>query len=105
MVMADSKLIKIENLSKRFDSLVVLDDISLEVDHAENLVVFGKSGTGKSVLLKCIIGLLHPEQGKIFINDKNVLKLSLKELNEVRKNIGFLNDSQGESGISFETSF
>lgn len=88
--MADSRLIKINNLSKRFEDLVVLDDISLHVDYGENLIVFGRSGTGKSVLLKCTIGLMKPEAGEVFIKDKPVLELGVKELNALRKNIGFL---------------
>lgn len=88
--MADSRLIRIENLTKGFNGNIILDDISLYVDRGENFVVFGQSGTGKSVLLKCIIGLLKPETGKIFINDKNVIELKKKELNKIRKNIGFL---------------
>lgn len=88
--MADSWLVKVVNVSKAFDNHKVLDDVSVEVNQGENLVVFGQSGTGKSVLLKCIIGLLTPDKGDIFIKDKNVTKLKTKELNEVRKNIGFL---------------
>ncbi|MCZ7602259.1 MAG: ABC transporter ATP-binding protein [Melioribacteraceae bacterium] len=88
--MADARLIRIENLTKGFNGNIILDDISLYVDRGENFVVFGQSGTGKSVLLKCIIGLLKPETGKIFINDKNVIELKKKELNKIRKNIGFL---------------
>ena len=88
--MADSRLIKINNLSKRFEDLVVLDDVSLHVDYGENLIVFGRSGTGKSVLLKCTIGLMKPEAGEVFIKDKPVLELGVKELNAIRKNIGFL---------------
>ncbi len=90
MVMADSRLVEIENLTKRFDEHLVLDDVSLNVRRGENLVVFGRSGQGKSVLLKCIIGLMTPEKGKIFINGQSVLDLPVKQLNEVRKNIGFL---------------
>lgn len=90
MVMADTRLVNIKNLSKGFDSLKVLDNISLYTDVGENLIVFGQSGTGKSVLLKCIIGLLKPEKGEIYIHNKNVHELSAKELNKVRKNIGFL---------------
>ena len=90
MVMADSRLVEIENLTKRFEEHVVLDNVSLTVQRGENLVVFGRSGQGKSVLLKCIIGLMIPEKGKIFINGESVLELSLKRLNEVRRNIGFL---------------
>ena len=88
--MADTRLVTVNNLSKRFGEMVVLDDISLHVDHGENLIVFGRSGTGKSVLLKCIIGLMRPEQGEIFINESPVLDLDLKELNRIRKDIGFL---------------
>lgn len=83
-------MIEIENLSKSFGQLVVLDNISLYVSEGENLVVFGRSGQGKSVLLKCIIGLLSPDNGNILVDGKNIVALNLKELNEVRKNIGFL---------------
>ncbi len=88
--MADSRIIIVENLTKRFGVLTVLDKISFDVNRAENLVVFGRSGQGKSVLLKCIIGLMKPDEGNIFINGQNILKLSLNELNQLRKNIGFL---------------
>jgi phospholipid/cholesterol/gamma-HCH transport system ATP-binding protein len=89
MVMADI-MVNIKNLTKGFDGNMVLDDISINVDVAENLVVFGRSGSGKSVLLKCIIGLMIPEAGEIFIENKNVLKLKTSELNNIRKQIGFL---------------
>jgi len=88
--MADTRIVKIENLTKRFETLSVLENISIDVTHGENLVVFGRSGQGKSVLLKCIVGLLHPDTGKIFINGTNVLEISIRELNKIRKNIGFL---------------
>ena len=90
MDMADTRIVEIKNLSKRFDQLIVLDNISLEVIRAENLVVFGRSGQGKSVLLKCIIGLMKPDSGNIFINGENISELSVNELNRLRKNIGFL---------------
>ncbi len=88
--MADVRLIEIENLSKGFEGKIVLDNISLHVDKGENFVVFGQSGTGKSVLLKCIIGLMKPDNGKIFINGKNIIAVNKKNLNKIRKNIGFL---------------
>ncbi|MCX6170041.1 MAG: ATP-binding cassette domain-containing protein [Ignavibacteriales bacterium] len=87
--MADS-IVKVENLTKRFEELLVLENVSIEVLRAENLIVFGKSGSGKSVLLKCIIGLMKPDSGNIFINNENILELSIKQLNKVRKDIGFL---------------
>jgi phospholipid/cholesterol/gamma-HCH transport system ATP-binding protein len=83
-------VVDIKNVSKAFGSHVVLDNVSLKVEEGENMIVFGQSGTGKSVLLKCMVGLLEPESGEIFIEGINVLKLKVKELNEVRKNLGFL---------------
>lgn len=83
-------MIKIENLHKRFGNSLVLDGINFEVPESETYVILGRSGTGKSVLLKCIVRLLEPEAGRIFIDNKNVLELSNHELNELRKEIGFL---------------
>ncbi len=88
--MARLEKIKIENLTKGFNHSIVLDSISLSVEEGENLVVFGRSGSGKSVLLKCIIGLMKPDKGKIFIDGRNITELKVKELNEIRKKTGFL---------------
>jgi phospholipid/cholesterol/gamma-HCH transport system ATP-binding protein len=83
-------MIEITDLHKSFGENKVLDGVSFNVDEAENMIVFGRSGTGKSVLLKCMIRLLEPNSGNIKIQDKDLLKLNLKELNDLRKNIGFL---------------
>jgi phospholipid/cholesterol/gamma-HCH transport system ATP-binding protein len=83
-------VIKIENLQKRFGDLEVLKDISIELFEGENLVVLGKSGTGKSVLIKCIVRLLDADQGKISIMDEEITNLKAKELDDVRRKIGFL---------------
>lgn len=83
-------VVDIINISKAFGSHVVLNNVSLKVEESENMVVFGQSGTGKSVLLKCMVGLLEPDSGEIFIEGNNILKLKIAELNVVRKNIGFL---------------
>lgn len=83
-------MIKIENLHKRFGNLIVLDGVTFEVPEGKTYVILGRSGTGKSVLLKCIVRLLEPDDGKIFINGNDILKLSHKKLNELRKEIGFL---------------
>ncbi|HOJ18997.1 MAG: ATP-binding cassette domain-containing protein [Ignavibacteriales bacterium] len=88
--MADVKVVEVINLSKSFGDFTVLDNISLTVMKGENLVIFGRSGTGKSVLLKCMVGLLIPDNGDIFILGEEVRKLKIKGLNELRKNIGFL---------------
>ena len=82
--------VEVKNLSKSFGDFKVLDNISLKINEGENVVVFGRSGTGKSVLLKCIVRLMQPDSGDIFIEGKNVLSLNEKQLNEVRKEIGFL---------------
>jgi len=83
-------MVKITDLHKSFDDLVVLNGVSFSVETGQNMVVFGRSGTGKSVLLKCLIRLMIPDSGEIFIKDHNVLDLNRKELNELRKDIGFL---------------
>lgn len=83
-------MVEVENLSKSFGDNVVLDNISFNVDEGKNFVVFGISGSGKSVLLKCMVGLMEPDSGEIKINGKSVLNLPLDELNKIRKHIGFL---------------
>ncbi|HKI90240.1 MAG TPA: ATP-binding cassette domain-containing protein [Draconibacterium sp.] len=83
-------IVDIKNLSKAFDDHVVLDDVSLSIREGQNFVVFGRSGTGKSVLLKCIVGLLVPDAGEIFIDGNNILSMKEKELNKIRKQVGFL---------------
>lgn len=82
--------VEVRNLSKFFGDTVVLDNISLKINEGENVVVFGRSGTGKSVLIKCIVRLLEPDSGEVFIEGQNILSLSENKLNEVRKQIGFL---------------
>lgn len=87
--MADN-IIQIKNLFKSFGSLKVLEDVSFDIRTGENLVVFGQSGTGKSVLLKCLIGLLKADRGEIFIKGEKVHEISDKNLNNLRKSMGFL---------------
>lgn len=84
------KLVEIHDLYKSFGEQTVLGGVSLDVTETQNLVIFGKSGTGKSVLLKCMVGLLIPDSGTITINGIDVLNIPLKQMNELRKNIGFL---------------
>jgi phospholipid/cholesterol/gamma-HCH transport system ATP-binding protein len=81
---------KIENLKKSFGSNSVLKDISLEIQKGENLVVFGRSGTGKSVLIKCLVGLLEPDEGKVTLLGQDIANLSTEKLNILRKKVGFL---------------
>ncbi len=83
-------VIEIENLSKSFGNQMVLKNISLKLLNGENLAVLGKSGTGKSVLIKCIVGLLKSDGGTINVFEKNVTSISRQELGEIRMKIGFL---------------
>ena len=82
--------IEINHLKKSFGQQEVLKDISLKLKTGENLVVLGKSGTGKSVLIKLIVGLLSSDSGEINVFGKNVLEIDKKSLAEIRKKIGFL---------------
>src|SRR6266852_2007760 len=82
--------IHVESLTKSFGKQTVLKGINLEVAQGETLSVLGRSGTGKSVLLKLIIGLHKPDSGSVHVNGQEVTNLPLKELNEVRKSVGFL---------------
>ena len=83
-------VIEIHNLKKSFGTQQVLTDLSLKLFNGENLVVLGKSGSGKSVLIKCIVRLMHPDSGTINVFDKDVNKLNNNELGEMRQKIGFL---------------
>jgi phospholipid/cholesterol/gamma-HCH transport system ATP-binding protein len=83
-------VVEMEHLKKSFANKHVLRDINLTVNKGENLVVLGKSGTGKSVLIKCIIGLMDPDEGNMVILGRNIFGLKEKELIEIRKKIGFL---------------
>jgi phospholipid/cholesterol/gamma-HCH transport system ATP-binding protein len=82
--------IKIIDLQKSFGSQKVLDGVNLEIEKGKITVIIGKSGGGKSVLLKHIIGLLKPNSGEIWVDGTEITKLNDKALNEVRKSFGML---------------
>ena len=83
-------IITIKNLHKQFGSNVVLNGFDLELFEGENLVVMGKSGSGKSVMIKCVIGLEQPDSGSILVMNEEINKLEQEDLDELRTEIGFL---------------
>lgn len=86
-----SSIIEIKDLHKTFGSANhVLKGVNFNVNQGENLVVLGRSGSGKSVLIKCIVGLISPDKGEVNVFGKNVLELQKEELNVMRLKIGFL---------------
>ncbi|MEM8889095.1 MAG: ATP-binding cassette domain-containing protein [Bacteroidota bacterium] len=86
---ADKIIIEVEHLQKRFGDNVVLTDINMVLYEEENLVVLGKSGTGKSVLIKCMVGLIKPDAGKLMVLNKDIMTANTYEMDELRKQIGF----------------
>lgn len=85
----DEPVITINDLFKSFEDLHVLKGVNLTVYKGENVAVLGKSGSGKSVLIKIIVGLLKPDKGEVIVLGQQVDKLPEKELNELRLRIGF----------------
>lgn len=83
-------ILVIQDLTKSFETTAVLKGLSLTLKKGENLVILGKSGTGKSVLIKCIVRLLNADSGSINVLGEEITTLKNEELNEVRRKIGFL---------------
>jgi phospholipid/cholesterol/gamma-HCH transport system ATP-binding protein len=84
------QVIEITNLKKSFDGQEVLKDVSLQLFNGENLIVLGKSGSGKSVLIKCIVRLIEADAGTINVLGEDVNTMSIGHMGEMRKKIGFL---------------
>ncbi|HEY3217261.1 MAG TPA: ABC transporter ATP-binding protein [Candidatus Eisenbacteria bacterium] len=83
-------MIRIRGLKKRLGSKQVLDGVDLEIRTGESVVVMGRSGTGKSVLLKHVIGLMAPDEGSIEVDGQEIVGIKETELNQVRKRFGML---------------
>ena len=83
-------MIEIRGLCKRFGKNVVLDGVDLDVPRGKNTVVIGGSGTGKSVLIKCVVGLLRADAGQIRIDGEDVTSMDERELVRVRRKFGML---------------
>ena len=82
--------IRLDHVSKAFGTFRVLDDVSLSIPRGRATVVLGRSGTGKSVTLRHIVGLLQPDSGRVFVDDAEITALSPSALAAVRQRIGFL---------------
>ena len=83
-------MIEIKNISKSFDDTNVISDISFLFQKGKTNLIIGKSGSGKSVLTKCIVGLINPDSGQILYDGKDMLTMSIKEKKKIRKEIGML---------------
>ncbi len=82
--------VRLEHVTKRFGTRAVLDDVSLEVPAGEGFCLLGRSGTGKSVTLKHIIGLMEPDEGQVFVEGEPIVGLRGRALASVRRRMGFL---------------
>ena len=83
-------IIEMKDLKKSFAKNDVLKGFSMELFEGENLVIMGKSGSGKSVMIRCLVGLMQPDSGSIEIMGKNIANLNQKDLDDLRTEIGFL---------------
>jgi phospholipid/cholesterol/gamma-HCH transport system ATP-binding protein len=83
-------MIELRNVRKRFGQQTVLDGVNFNVQEGETVALLGPSGTGKSVLLKHIIGLIRPDEGTVIVDDKEVTRLKRRELADMRSHIGYV---------------
>ena len=83
-------VISIKKLNKRFGDNEVLKDFDLDLFENENLVIMGKSGSGKSVMIKCLVGLMEPDSGSVEVLGKDICTLKQEEMDNLRADIGFL---------------
>jgi phospholipid/cholesterol/gamma-HCH transport system ATP-binding protein len=86
--MSEENKIEIRNLHKAFGKKVVLDGIDLDIKKGESLVVIGGSGTGKSVLIKCIQGLLTPDEGSILVDGEEVVGIDVEQKEKLHSKMG-----------------
>jgi phospholipid/cholesterol/gamma-HCH transport system ATP-binding protein len=86
----ETAIIEISNLHKSFGEHKVLEGVTLKVNAGENLVVLGRSGSGKSVAIKCLVGLVHADRGNIKVFGTNIKALNEHQLNKIRVRVGFM---------------
>lgn len=83
-------VVQIKHLKKSFNGNSVLKDINMILNEGENVVILGKSGIGKSVLIKCIVGLIYPDSGSLKVFNKEINEMNSRELNTLRTKVGFI---------------
>ncbi|HTM65089.1 MAG TPA: ATP-binding cassette domain-containing protein, partial [Flavipsychrobacter sp.] len=83
-------MIEVKNIRKSFGDKIVLDDVSAIMEPGKTNLIIGSSGSGKTVFMKCLVGLLRPESGKIFYEGKDILTMEAQDLKEIRMQIGML---------------
>jgi len=96
-------MIKVDHISKSFGTLNVLNDISLEIHDGETLAIIGRSGSGKSVLMKHLVGLHDPDSGHVYVDGDDICCVSYEELRDLRKQFGVL--FQGGALFDSKTSY
>ena len=87
---AGTAKVELKGVKKRFGRKVVLDGVDLRIDHGQSLVVIGGSGTGKSVMIKCVLGILRPDAGQIFVDGQEISHLHGRARDRVLKKFGML---------------
>src|ERR1044071_6017757 len=90
MMQRSNSAIEFQNVTMAYDERRILDDVSFVVNPGETKIVMGGSGTGKSTILKLVLGLIKPQNGQILIDGDDVVGLNESELNSVRKKIGMV---------------
>ncbi len=94
-------MIEVKNVTKSFDDKTVLHDVSCTFETGKTNLIIGQSGSGKTVLIKSIVGLLHPEKGEILYDGRDVMQMTHDQVKELRKEIGML--FQGSALFDSET--
>lgn len=94
-------MIEVQNIVKSFDGRTVLHDVSATFETGKTNLIIGQSGSGKTVMLKCLVGLLRPDSGKILFDGRNTLDFSAEQMKDLRKEIGML--FQGSALFDSET--
>ncbi|MDP4291942.1 MAG: ATP-binding cassette domain-containing protein, partial [Bacteroidota bacterium] len=83
-------MIEAKNISKSFGEHLVLDNVSVKFEKGKTNLIIGQSGSGKTVLMKCLIGLYEVDKGKIYFDGRNFSKMSMNEMKHIRQELGML---------------